>query len=453
MESVLEHKKEFEHLVIKHDPAYGDIIAAIDIIKQFIIDHGLIIYGGSAIDYALRLHGDKEYPDEALAIPDLDFYSPDNVQHSYIIADILYKAGWENSRAINALHTETQRVDIMDNHFIADITYVPKVIFDSLTYLTYNNMRIIHPDLQRLDIHSSLAFPYDDPPREVIFARWQKDIRRFNKLAKYYPLAIKEGIPLRICKAPAQLRKYVLNGFLAYAIIYNDFVSAMKSHELVVNKKIIPAKLDITGDMIIFETIDQIVDLVSYKPEKNANELSDKNVVTYEPYGNILPLMCTCVYENVNITISSTHNRLVATNTVIIGSVPFRIVNVQYLLRHFLALSYASISGSTSIYIQTPTKIANTYLAYYESLMLMINEIPGDVNSPLFPSIHTYGNENISISREVALNKLYIDLNEAQPIKTPLNYYPARSIPKGVSHPTFNPEDTVFFRKLGRIIK
>ncbi len=86
--------------------------------------------------------------------------------------------------------------------------------------------------------------------------------------------------------------------------------------------------------------------------------------------------------------------------------------------------------------------------------MTMIEDMPADMpaDSPLWPSINTYGSENISISKEIALNKLFVEIDGIEPIKTPLNYYPARSIPKGSPHPTFNPTDTIFFRKSGRVI-
>ena len=145
MESVFERSKEFEFLVTSYDPVFEDLIEAIEVVKKFIIDHKLIIYGGSAIDYALRLKGDKIYPDDLLKVPDLDMYSPNNVEHSYQLADIFYKMGYKEARAINALHMETMRVDLVDNHFIADITYRPPELFETLPYLEYKGMRIIHP--------------------------------------------------------------------------------------------------------------------------------------------------------------------------------------------------------------------------------------------------------------------------------------------------------------------
>ena len=57
------------------------ISGALDIVKKFIVDRKLILFGGLAIDYALRLKGDKIYSDTKR--PDLDFLSPRNVDDAF----------------------------------------------------------------------------------------------------------------------------------------------------------------------------------------------------------------------------------------------------------------------------------------------------------------------------------------------------------------------------------
>src|SRR5690606_38193573 len=69
--------------------------------------------------------------------------------------------------------------------------------------------------------------------------------------------------------------------------------------------------------------------------------------------------------------------------------------------------------------------------------------------SPLVPSIHTYGAENINLSREVALAKLYAELDGAEPLEIPANYYPERSV--GLVYPSFGPAQVEFFRESGAL--
>lgn len=438
--------KEYELLTVKYDPQYESILAAIDITKKFIIDNGSIIYGGSAIDYALRLKGDKLYPDGMLAIPDLDFYSQDSVKHSYQLADILYHNGFKESRAINAQHMETMRVDVVDNHFIADITYRPKDIFDKLPFLEYAGMKIIHPWFQRIDVHSSLSFPYDNSPQEVIFSRLAKDIKSFNLLNKYYPIIIEgELTPMMPAVAPVNIFKHILNGFIAYAFMYHDFVSRMTALKLEIPLGIIPAKLEI-GEKITFDALCNKIDILHFDIERAAADLG-MQVRKYEPYINMIPMRVEGVIDDTTVAIYSTAGRLVAVNSMTINDKHFRIVNVQYLLQYFISIYFAN-TGCTAM----------TYLSRYQSLLNMISAMESAYkgvipeNCALFPSTTAYGNENINLARQIALNRLYNTLDDVPLYKIPQNYYPDRKIPRGLQHPDFDPESVEFFHESGREI-
>ena len=122
MEQIIDNSREYEHVAIEHDPMFQHVVTATARVKEFIRETGAILYGGSAIDFALRLKGDKIYPDDMLIVADLDFFSTNSVEDAYKLTDILYNMGFEEARAINAVHIGTMRVDIGDNHFIADIS-------------------------------------------------------------------------------------------------------------------------------------------------------------------------------------------------------------------------------------------------------------------------------------------------------------------------------------------
>jgi hypothetical protein len=434
---VLSRGKEYEKVIALHDPMYNGIVRATEIVLDFIRTHDLVIYGGTAIDMALRLHGDQEYPDDLL--PDLDFFSPTNVKHAYELADILYADGFPDARAINAQHMETMRVDIGGNHFIADISYRPKDMFDKIPYHVYNNVRIIHPVMQRLDIHSSLAFPYDNPPEEVVFARWSKDLRRFNAMAKYYPVEIKGRAASTKPTIVPIIRHGVFTGLIAYAAIYHQYKREMGGAGKAIPRGVIPAHIEVEGNNIIVDTLGGSIGLVHYDPIKCARELRLKNICSYEPYTNIIPPRTEGVDDNMRpYTIYSTHNRMMCVSSVDIGGVAFRVSAIQYLLMNFLALSFV-----------TAPNIAAAYLARYNSLILMIESAPDVRSSITSLTIKTYGHDNINLAREVAINRIKVDLGQAAPFKIPRNYYPN----KGGRHPDFDPEQVVFFRESGRPIK
>jgi len=431
LKSALDKGKEIEQNVLEFDPVYDNMLKANELVKEFIITNGLIIYGGTAIDMALRLLGDKIYPDNMF--PDLDFYSPNNTTHAYQLADILYHNGFKECRVINALHMKTMKVDIIDNHFIADISYQPEEIFNLIPTLTYNGMKIVHPLFQSIDTHSALCFPYDGAPKEVIFARWKKDISRFQLLSKYYPIVTENVVTIgKKISIPITMRKQVLSGIIAYAFMCKKFTEKLQS------KPAINIQLLITDSIITFDTIQlpesDYIDIVHFDIEKAAAQLSLNDIKIYEPVGSILPMKLIGRMSNHDVRILSTKNKLLSIDTFHTDHGSFRIVNSQFLLKYFLAMYFAHNSPG--------------YLALYDSLLSMVLT----EDSPLGLSIDTYGNDNVDISKQVLLNKLYSDLYDDVPFIIPSNYYPNRNIPIMRPHPPFNPDDSEFFRENGKLM-
>ncbi|MFA5522714.1 MAG: hypothetical protein WDA28_13310 [Castellaniella sp.] len=353
MDAIVAKAKEYEYICVSRDPEYENILSSIELVKDFIIKHDLVLYGGTGLDMALRLKGDKIYPDTD--VPDLDFYSPNSVEHAYELAGALYRAGFEDAVAFRARYVRTMRVDIGGGHVVADITYYPAELFAKLPTLKYNGMRIVHPLYQRIDMHNSLSHPYDNPPMEVIFDRWGKDIRRFNQMNSHYPVEcdLRPGHATVIL--PTSIHRYVLGGWAAYALIYHHYLELMAAitgdapavasddeadyddfadesdDELIDEIGDDPAGgaaggnsiLDFTGgatakksvknlpsanpilsrpqikvtDTFVFEApidhkkkvVGAELDIISLNPQKHIGELGIKNAVEYEPYVSMIP--------------------------------------------------------------------------------------------------------------------------------------------------------------------
>ena len=181
-------EKQSESLLVKNDFFADDIQLGLSIVKKYVINNNLIIVGGMAIDFALRLKGSKLYDDDIL--PDYDFYSNNHHYDAYKIAELLLGAGLYNINVINANHTSTMRVRV-NFTVVADVTYIPKNIYDILPILLYKNIRFIHPYYQMIDQHRSLSLPYENSPWEVISHRWKKDATRYDMLYSLYPLKSK----------------------------------------------------------------------------------------------------------------------------------------------------------------------------------------------------------------------------------------------------------------------
>lgn len=453
--------KKLELITIEADPYFQRQERATEIVCDFIRRKGLILYGGAAMDYALRLVGEKIYPDEMLKVPDLDFYSPDSVSDAYELADILFEAGFKETRAIKALYVRAMKVDIGDNHFIADISFVPRTIFAKLPFIEYKGMKCIHPVFQKIDIHSSLSFPFDNPPREVIFSRWKKDIERYNLLHSKYPTP--PGSPPRFAKISCDLEifRHVFDESAAYALIYHEYKLLMELTGAENKLPVIAAECKIDGERFIFDSIDKYVNIVHYSLKKAIHQLELKDVRKYYSIINLMPKYLTGEREfdifKYQIVVKSTENSLIGIYSGKFGGKSYRCVCLQYLMKNFLVKAFLADDES-------PRKMM--YYSLYDSCRAMIigagrafalleSKAPGEVekivdSSPFVPAITVYGNDNFSESLEVIFAKVIAENPNAaehpQIEPVPQSYYPAR----GNKKPAFDYESSSYFIKDGR---
>jgi len=438
----MDRAKEFEYLRMHADPLFEEMARAIVIVREFIARKGLILYGGTAIDYALRLKGDRIYPDELDKVADLDAFSPNNVADAYELADELYAAGFEEVRVINALHVETMRVDIGHNHWVSDLSYRPREIFDMMPRLEYKGMLLLHPDFQRVDLHSSLAFPYDNAPREVIFDRWSKDIKRFNLLTKYYSIQFPKGFksPLKPVKVPEEMRKYVMCGFAAYALMYSEYLRVGGQPDAAIP----PVPMKYENSTFIFDGLNGELELCLLDPSELSSKL--ESVSHYERNINLVPEKWVGNYVgDLRIVVYSTQDRLMTTVSVQLGGRKVRIPSVQFMLMYFL--------GQAQL-LRKDKATYDLYIAHYLGLMRMIDNLAAaDIEDPVFSlSIKTYGDKNISMSLSIILNIIRHVLDGVPQYSKPTNYRPAVAKKRGISHPVFDPETNIFFRESGRKI-
>ena len=101
---------------------------AFDIIKNFIIENKLIVYGGLALNDLLP---DKHKFYTKANIPDYDFYSPNGMEHAVNLANKLYIAGYKYVEVDSAIHENTYRVSV-NFRVVADISNITPVFFKNI---------------------------------------------------------------------------------------------------------------------------------------------------------------------------------------------------------------------------------------------------------------------------------------------------------------------------------
>ena len=209
------------------DATLSDTLRALEIVRAFIVERGLILYGGLAIDFALRAAGQPGIYSEDV-LPDYDFYSPDSVGDATALSGALHAAGFR-VRAVRAIHVTTARVRA-NEVWVADISYCPPAVFAEIPTIEYQGVRVRAPGHQAIDMHRALSFPLENPPTEVIEHRAGKDVARFNLLVDAYPAefglaganSARGGAPARTVERTATIPAgAVLHGYAAYGLYYS----------------------------------------------------------------------------------------------------------------------------------------------------------------------------------------------------------------------------------------
>lgn len=425
-----DNKHNIESIQHQADIGRKSMIDGSEIVRGYIAKTGGILYGGTAIDLALRLVGDQIYPDDEA--PDLDFYAKNNVEDAYVLADIFYENGHAAARAINARHVKTMKVDVSNGVFVADISFCPAQVFDEIPYLmsaTSPSTKIVHPIFQRVDMHSALAIPYDNTPLEVIFHRWHKDLCRFNKLANAYPVAtIREKWftfenTANLTTISAEIKHdWPICGWTALACITANWLNT--GGKLIQLRVAKPAIIDASS--ISFPTTRAYIEYLTDEPVANTTR--------YESY-------FTCVHGRFegDAIWWYPEGRMITITDVIVDDTRIMCASTQFVLYYFLGLFFQ--------YRVSNPAIAAVHLAAYEDLLFMTNS-SNELPECLQLSARVYGRHNETLGTAVSVNRMMHDIIGTPLFMTPVNYYPMRSKEKG--HPKFDPESSHIFREMGR---
>lgn len=429
---------------------------ALEIVRKFIVERDLILFGGLAIDYALRLRGDRIYPDEQR--PDFDFLSPRSVDDAYDLADILQRAGFEDVGAIRGIHVQTMRVRT-SFAYVADIGYAPPDVYAQIPTIDYMGMRVVHPDFQRMDQHLAFCFPFNGPPREDVFHRWRKDLKRFNLLAAHYPI-VAEGASAAaaLTSSSAALSVPVageapgltvaLHGFAAYALLRRalDELAAARGRRAEVAAPALACAVE-AGRVTVEAPVAGPVVFASPWPER---ALAGMPFRVFDPYMDIYPT----TYRTADATVLSTAGRLLA--VAVVRAAPglqALVVTPQYLLLWLLFEAH-----------RRPADRA-VYRAYYahtlevlraaEALLADAPEL--FAKSPFAPAVTTLGDTNHDAAYVIKMAASARQLREAQP-PAALGLPPGivenlRGLPQNYycegSRPPFDYQANVLFHRSG----
>lgn len=189
---------DVKEILLEHNKDRDLILRCNELVERFIAERGLIVYGGTAIDFGLRAAGAGHIYEEH-EFTDYDMFTPNWLRDAYdMAAAISLEFGQRDPatnlvtkpntdiRVINGIHLRTLRVEFL-SIFVADFSYCPAAVFSLIPRGLFKTRRgvevaYVMPTAQAIDMHAALSGPWDDPPMEVYSHRAIKDIGRFNKL-------------------------------------------------------------------------------------------------------------------------------------------------------------------------------------------------------------------------------------------------------------------------------
>jgi len=153
----------------------------IEILETFLRTHKILCYGGTAVNNILPEQ--YRFYNKNIEIPDYDFFSPYAMEYARDLANIYYKAGYEEVEAKSGVHSGTYKVFV---NFvpIADITLLDNKLFQNVSKkaIKINGINYCPPNFLRMAMYLELSRPMGD------VSRWEKVLKRISLLNKNYPL-------------------------------------------------------------------------------------------------------------------------------------------------------------------------------------------------------------------------------------------------------------------------
>ena len=281
-------------------PLRKDVNIALNVVKQFIIEKGKIIYGGMSQNEFIKLKNKKDaiYSEDSLDIPDFDIYSSTPIVDIVTVCNKLYNMGYKDVYAGEAAHEGTYSIflDRITGN-ILDVHYMWSNHYKIIPYKKIGDFNFVEPEFMFIDLYKI----YTDPMLSYEL-RLEKVFNRTSLLEKYYPIKHDDKYfnVYQYKEIKSEYRK-IINTIIKTYISKNSniILCGLFAYNFYVNKVDKSKMLNInyltllTDD--IYKVQDEIIqEMVKMKLDKNSITI-DKYHPFYEVFDNILKIK----YKNV----------------------------------------------------------------------------------------------------------------------------------------------------------
>jgi hypothetical protein len=168
-------------MILKNnEPTIDEINNVYNIIKEYIKDNNLIVYGGWAQNALIEKKNKKDAFYSQVDIPDIEFYSPKPLKDLIQLCDLLHKKEFKYVEGSEGVHPETYKIFVNFINY-ADCSYMPLNIFENIPVIEVDGLKMTHPHFMFIDA----LRVYVDPMTS--YFRLSKAFPRFTKLIYHYP--------------------------------------------------------------------------------------------------------------------------------------------------------------------------------------------------------------------------------------------------------------------------
>ena len=188
-----------------------------NVILDFIRTRGRKVYGGTALNAAIKVVDPTDCIYDEYNFADIEFYSPTPVVDLVDLTNLLYENGYKYPVGSEAQHEETYSIYV-NFQLYCDITYVPTRIYKGIKTLEIDGVQYVHPHFILID-----QLRIINQPLTAAEFRWEKTFERKYKLLKHYPLVDYHG-PINFETVPADITTIMSK-------IKNDFMIEKESQD------------------------------------------------------------------------------------------------------------------------------------------------------------------------------------------------------------------------------
>jgi hypothetical protein len=164
-------------------PTISELRIILLTVMEFVIEKKRKIYGGMALNTLIESVEQKDifYDINDVSKWDIDFYSPTPIEDAKEICIRIFNKGFKHIIAREAQHDETYTI-FAETKNIADITYVPKNIYNKMPFNIVNKVHVSGAHFMMIDYFRVLTDPLTS------YYRLEKTFSRLCLMLKHFPL-------------------------------------------------------------------------------------------------------------------------------------------------------------------------------------------------------------------------------------------------------------------------